>query len=201
MAFSLLLLVFSYSIGITIGCLMGYLGGTFDLVIQRIIEVLSNINILYLVMIVSSLVVPNFLQLTLILVAFGWMGMTWYMRSATYKEKERDYVLAARSIGAGPGRIVFRHILPNTISIVITFIPFSVSSGIITLTSLDYLGYGLPVPTPSWGELLRQGNENLSRIWIAGSVIVSMTMVLTMVTFVGEAVREAFDPRRHTVYE
>lgn len=200
-SFSLLLLIFSYAIGIAIGCWMGYRGGVFDLMMQRAIEILSNIPMLYVVMILASLTVPNFFQLTLIVVALGWMGMTWYMRTATYKEKAREYVLAARAIGTSPIRIIFSHILPNSLAIIITFIPFSVSSGIVTLTSLDYLGYGLPAPTPSWGELLQQGTENFRKAWIVGSVIVAMTLVLTMVTFIGEAVREAYDPKKHTVYK
>lgn len=200
-AFSLLLLGFQYLIGVTIGCLMGYWGGAFDLVFQRLIEIWSNVPFLYVIMIVASVVTPGFWTLLLIMIAFGWTGMTWYMRTATYKENARDYVMAARAIGASGSRIVFRHILPNTVSTIVTFIPFSVTAGITALTALDYLGFGLPAPTPSWGELLKQGTDNLESPWIVGSVVVAMTVVLMLATFIGEAIREAFDPRVFRHYE
>jgi len=199
--FSFTLLLINYIIGITIGCIMGYFGGTLDIIFQRIIEIWSNVPFLYVVIIISSIITPNIMLLILIMVFFEWIGMTWVMRTITYKEKERDYVLAARSIGASNVHIIFKHILPNTISIIITYAPFSISSGIITLTSLDYLGFGLKPPAPSWGELLQQGWSSLQSYWIAGSVIFAMIFVLTLVTFIGEAVREAFDPKLFTTYE
>ena len=109
--------------------------------------------------------------------------------------------MAARAMGASNRRIIFRHILPNTVSTIITFVPFSVASGITALTALDYLGFGLPPPTPSWGELLKQGTDNLEYMWIAGSVVVAMSLVLMLVTYIGEAIREAFDPREFSYYE
>lgn len=200
-AFSAVLLFFEYLIGITIGCLMGYWGGAFDMIFQRIIEVWSNVPTLYVIMIVASIVPPGFWTLLLIMIAFSWTGMTWYMRTASYRENTRDYVLAARAIGAGGSRIIVRHILPNSISTVVTFIPFSVAAGVTALTALDYLGFGLPPPTPSWGELLKQGTDNLESPWIVTSVVVAMTMVLMLVTFIGEALREAFDPKAFFIYE
>lgn len=199
--FSLILLACNYLIGVVIGCLMGYLGGKFDIVFQRIIEIWSNVPYLYVIMIIASIMVPGFWTLLGIMIFFGWMGMTWYMRTATYKEKARTYSLAARALGASHWRIIFHHILPNSVSVLITFIPFSVAAGITALTALDYLGFGLPPPTPSWGELLRQGTDNLDYPWIVASVVISMTLVLVMVTWIGEAVREAFDPRKFTIYE
>ena len=199
--FSLILLVVSYIIGVSIGAAMGYFGGLFDLLFQRIIEIWSNIPFLYVIMIISSIMIPNFFTLIAIILVFGWIQMTWYMRTVTYKEKAREYVMAAKALGASHSRVIFNHILPNTVSIIVTFIPFSIANGIIALTSLDYLGFGLPAPTPSWGELLAQGSNNLESIWIVSSVIVSMTVILVMVTFIGEAVREAFDPKKHTTYE
>ncbi|MBC8211806.1 MAG: ABC transporter permease subunit [Gammaproteobacteria bacterium] len=199
--FSLILLVVSYLIGVSIGAAMGYFGGLFDLLFQRIIEIWSNIPFLYVIMIVSSIMIPNFYTLIAIILVFGWIQMTWYMRTVTYKEKAREYVMAARALGASHKRVIFNHILPNTISIIVTFIPFSIANGIIALTSLDYLGFGLPAPTPSWGELLSQGSNNLESVWIVSSVIVAMTVILVMVTFIGEAIREAFDPKKHTTYE
>lgn len=199
--FSLGLLCANYIIGVSIGCAMGYVGGKFDLFFQRIIEIWSNVPFLYVVIIIASIIVPSFWMLILIMAFFGWIGMTWVMRTVTYKEKAREYALAARALGASGTRIIFKHIMPNTISVIITFAPFSVSGGIVSLTSLDYLGFGLPPPTPSWGELLQQGWANMDAYWIVGSVIVAMTITLITVTFIGEAVREAFDPKLHTTYE
>lgn len=199
--FSLLLLVANYVIGVSIGSAMGYWGGKFDLFFQRIIEIWSNVPFLYVIIIISSIVVPNFLMLIVIMAIFGWIGITWTMRTVTYKEQAREYVLAARALGATHLRIIFRHIIPNTIAIIVTFAPFSVSGGIVALTSLDYLGFGLPPPTPSWGELLQQGWSYLDAWWISASVIGAMIVTLMVVTFIGEAVREAFDPKLHATYE
>ncbi len=203
--FSSAFLVFTYLIGITIGCLMGYFGGWFDLLVQRIIEVWSNIPFLFVVIIVAS-VIPAGIGMNLwillgIVVLFSWTSMTYYMRSVTYREKARDYVHAAQVLGAGTGRIIFRHIMPNILSTIVTFIPFTVSGAISALTSLDFLGFGLPPPTPSWGELLRQGTANLNAPWIVASAFTALTLVLTLVTFVGEAIREAFDPKKFTTYQ
>ena len=199
--FSLLLLVSNFAIGIALGCIMGYWGGLFDLLFQRLIEVWSAIPVLYIIMIIASIVVPNLLILVVISVIFGWMGMTWYMRTTTYKEKARDYVMAAKALGASNSRIIFHHILPNSISLIVTFVPFAVAGGITALTSLDYLGFGLPPPTPSWGELLQQGSNNLHAIWIISSTVAALSVVMTTITFIGEAIREAFDPKLHTTFE
>ncbi|MGE4657843.1 MAG: ABC transporter permease subunit [Gammaproteobacteria bacterium] len=199
--FSMILLACNYVVGIAIGCTMGFWGGAFDLFFQRLIEIWSNVPFLYVIMIVASVIIPSFWTLAFIMVIFGWMGMTWYMRTATYKEKAREYVDAAKALGASNTRMIFRHILPNTVSIIVTFIPFSIATGVTALTALDYLGFGLPPPTPSWGELLSQGTSNLQAPWIVTSVVVAMTIVLLMVTFIGEAIREAFDPKRFTYYE
>ncbi len=199
--FSLLLLMCDFCVGIVLGSMMGYFGGWFDLLLQRIIEVWANVPFLYVVIILSSILVPTFWLLVGIMVSFGWMHMTWYMRTIAYKEKAREYVAAARSIGASHARIMLKHILPNAVSIVVTFAPFAVAGGITSLTALDFLGFGLPAPTPSWGELLAQGTENMDAIWIVGSVTAAMITVLVMVTFIGEAVREAFDPKKFTYYQ
>ena len=200
-AFALILLACNYIIGIAIGCAMGFWGGAFDLFFQRLIEIWSNVPFLYVIMIVASVIVPSFWALVAVMVIFGWMGMTWYMRTSTYKEKAREYVVAARALGGSNLRIVFRHILPNTVSIIVTFIPFSVATGVTALTALDYLGFGLPPPTPSWGELLAQGTANLQSPWIVTSVVTAMTVVLLMVAYIGEAIREAFDPKKFAYYE
>jgi microcin C transport system permease protein len=199
--FSLLLLVFNYAVGVAIGCMMGFWGGAFDLIFQRIIEIWSNIPFLYVIMIVASVITPGFWTLLFIMAFFGWTSMTWYMRTATYKEVARDYVMAARALGASGPRIIFRHILPNSVSTLVTFVPFSVASGITSLTALDYLGFGLPPPISSWGELLKQGTENLESLWLVGSVVVSMTVILMLVAYIGEAIRDAYDPRKFSFYE
>ena len=200
--FSFALVVLTYSVGISVGCMMGYFGGMFDMVMQRIIEIWSNVPFLYVVIIVASMMEkPSFSMLLIIMAFFGWYGITYYLRAATYKEKAREYVMAARSLGASPFRVIFKHIIPNTISIIVTFAPFAISGGIVSLTSLDYLGFGLPAPTPSWGELLDQGSENIDAWWIVTSVVFMMVIVLTMVTFIGEAIREAFDPKKFAIYE
>jgi len=199
--FSFTLLILNYTIGIFIGCSMGYFGGKFDLFFQRVIEIWSNIPFLYVIIIISSIVVPSFMILILIMAFFGWIGITWVMRTMTYKEKEREYVLAVRSLGASHFRIIFKHIIPNTISVIVTYAPFAISGGIVSLTSLDYLGFGLPAPTPSWGELLSQGWQNMEAWWISASVVGALVLTLMTVTFTGEGIREAFDPKKHMTYE
>lgn len=201
MGFALVLLVCSYAAGILVGCAMGYWGGIFDLLFQRLIEIWNTVPFLYVIMIVASVVVPSFWTLVTVMVIFGWTTMTWNMRTSTYKEKAREYVNAARALGAGNSRVIGIHILPNTISVIVTFIPFSIASGVASLTALDYLGFGLPPPTPSWGELLSQGTDHLESGWIVSSVLVAIVSVLLMVTYIGEAIREAFDPKKFTYYE
>ncbi len=196
-----------YVIGITIGCAMGYFGGVFDLVFQRIIEIWSNIPFLYMVIIIFS-VIPSTVAvgtqigiLLLVMVLFSWTGMTYYMRTETYKEKSRDYIASARVIGASNTRIIFRHIMPNVLSTLVTFMPFTVVAAISAITALDFLGFGLPAPTPSLGELLKQGTANLRTApWIVISAFGTLVALLTLVTFIGEAIRESFDPKIFSVY-
>lgn len=189
-----------YFIGVIIGCAMGYLGGKFDLVMQRIIEVWSMLPMLYVIMILVSIIKPNFALFVFINVLFGWIPITWYMRSICYKERAREYVLAAQAQGASTWRIITKHILPNTLVMIVTLAPFTIVANISTLTALDYLGLGLTPPTPSWGDLLQQGKSNLDAWWIMSSVVFSIVAILTMITFIGEAVREAFDPKKQTKY-
>ena len=196
-----------YLIGIAIGCAMGYFGGVFDLILQRVIEIWSNVPFLYMVIIIFSVIpstvaVPTRIGiLLLVMVLFSWTGMTYYMRTETYKEKARDYVAAARIIGASNTRIIFRHIMPNVLSTLITFMPFTVVAAISAITALDFLGFGLPVPTPSLGELLKQGTANLRTApWIVISAFGTLVALLTLVTFIGEAIRESFDPKTFSVY-
>ncbi|MEP5569461.1 MAG: ABC transporter permease subunit [Halioglobus sp.] len=207
LVFALAFTAWVYLIGISVGCAMGYFGGIFDLFFQRIIEIWSNIPFLYMVIIVfsvipSSLSIPARIGILLaVMVLFSWTGMTYNMRTETYKEKSRDYVAAARIIGASDTRIVFRHILPNVLATLVTFMPFVVVSAIGAITALDYLGFGLPPPTPSLGELLKQGTANLRTApWIVSAAFVTLVFLLTLITFIGEAVRESFDPKKFTVY-
>lgn len=205
--FSIAFMLSVYVIGIAIGCAMGYFGGVFDLLFQRFIEIWSNIPFLYMVIIIFS-IIPSTLSiparigvLLTVLVLFSWTTMTYYMRTETYKEKSRDYTAAARVLGASDTRIIFRHILPNVLSTLVTFMPFTIVSAITTITALDFLGFGLPPPTPSLGELLKQGTATLRTApWIVTSAFGTLVILLTVVTFIGEAVRESFDPRKFTVY-
>jgi microcin C transport system permease protein len=206
--FALAFMVAVYAIGIAIGCAMGYFGGTFDLLFQRLIEIWSNVPFLYMVIIVFSVIpstfsVPTRIAILLtVMVLFSWTSMTYYMRTETYKEKARDYTAAARIIGASSTRIIFKHILPNVLSTLVTFMPFTIVSAITAITALDFLGFGLPAPTPSLGELLKQGTANLrTASWIVISAFTTLVILLTVVTFIGEAVRESFDPKKFTVYK
>jgi microcin C transport system permease protein len=200
---ALIYLPIVYLIGITIGMMMGYFGGWFDMISQRLIEVFSNVPFLFIVIIFSSMVPEKFKGLPIILtilIVFGWMGMTYLMRSAAYRDKERDYIAAAKILGAGTPRILFRHLLPNTISIIVTLVPFTMSGLVSALTSLDYLGFGLPPEYATWGRLLNDGLSNLSAPWLVTSTFVVLVGLLVIITFIGEAVREAFDPKKFTYY-
>lgn len=201
MGFALITMAIAYTIGTSIGCAMGFFGGKFDLIVQRLIETWSMVPFLYVIMILVSIAQPTFMLFVLINVLFSWMGITWYMRTMTYKESAREYVLAAKALGASTSRIIFRHILPNTMVMIVTLAPFTIAANITALTALDYLGLGLVPPTPSWGELLQQGKSNLDSPWIVTSVVTAIVSVLVMVTFIGEAVRTAFDPKKYTVYK
>ncbi len=201
---ALLYLTVSYAVGLTVGCLMGYFGGKFDIITQRFIEILANIPFLYVVMIINNRLEPD--QRTIgvivgVMCIFSWIGMTFYMRTATYREKSRDYVDASKLLGASTPRMIFGHIIPNSISTIVTLIPFSFAAVTASLTALDFIGFGLPEKYPSWGRTLSNGVENLDAPWIVISVFVCMVTVLLLVTFVGEAIREAFDPKKFTYYK
>ena len=197
-----------YSIGIAIGAAMGYFGGTFDLLFQRVIEIWSNVPFLYMVIIIFSVIPATFsvfsriVILLTVMVLFSWTSMTYFMRTETYKQKARDYVASAKIIGASNTRIIFKHILPNVLATLVTFMPFTVIAAVTAITALDFLGFGLPPPTPSLGELLKQGTSNLRTApWIVMSAFGTLVVLLTLVTFIGEAIRESFDPKKFTVYK
>ena len=207
MTFALLVLVFSYAIGITVGAALGYFGGKLDILGQRVIEVWSSLPFLYTIIIISSIVVPiyipgrnlvlqpSFWLLIVILTVFDWMGITYYVRGEFYREKAKDYVGAAIAMGASDAVIMFKHILPNSLTSVVSFAPFLVVGNIAALVALDFLGFGLPAPTPSWGELISQGVENLTKWWLVFFPLGAMFVTLLLIVFIGEAVREAFDPK------
>jgi microcin C transport system permease protein len=201
---SLIYLAVTYALGLSIGCMMGYFGGVFDITVQRFVEILSNVPFLYVVMIIAARIGREnitLINILLVMCLLRWIGISYYMRTATYREKERDYVAAARVLGAGPARVIFHHILPNALSTVVTLIPFSMSTITTALTALDFLGFGLPEKYPSWGRVLSDGVANMDSPWIVGSVFAMMVMVLLVVTFIGEAVREAYDPKKFTTYK
>ncbi len=200
---ALIYLPIIYLIGISVGMMMGFFGGWFDLVIQRLIEIFSNMPFLFVVIIFSRMVPERYKGLPVILtilIVFGWMGMTFLMRTAAYRDRERDYIAAARVLGAGTPRILFLHLLPNTVAILVTLVPFTLSGLIFSLTSLDYLGFGLPPESATWGRLLNDGLANLSAPWLVTSTFVVLVGLLVLITFVGEAVREAIDPKKFTYY-
>ena len=198
-SFGLGLTILTFILGTFFGALMGYFGGKFDLFFQRGIEIWQVLPGLYVIIIVSSIMAPNFFTLILILTAFGWTGMTYFMRGEFYREKAKDYVAAATSLGTKDSKIIFRHILPNSLTPLIATFPFAVVAGITSLVSLDFLGYGLAPPTPSWGEMISQGTTefsgNFQNWWLVIVPTFFMFGTLLMVTFIGEAIREAFDPK------
>jgi microcin C transport system permease protein len=200
--FSLAFVFITTAIGTLIGCLMGYLGGKFDTFFQRFIEIWERIPFLYMVMISVAIYQPDMGIFLAIFCLFGWAGKTWNIRAMTYRERERDFILAAKTMGASTLRIITVHIIPNVIVIIVTMIPFAIAGGISALTALDYLGFGLRPPSPSWGELLKQGIATFKDApWILTSVSTAMSFVLIMIAFVGEGLREAFDPKKYTVYK
>ena len=192
--------LFVFALGITAGCAMGYLSGKFDLFGQRLVEIWSALPFLLIIVLIRSTVTPGIVVLVFVLAAFSWMGLSTTLRGATYGERSRDYVSAARLLGAGNTRIIFRHILPNILSILVTTLPFTIEALIASLTALDFLGFGLPPGEPSWGSLLKDGTDNMNAPWILYSAFAAIAVTLILITFVGEAIREAFDPKRFTVY-
>lgn len=183
-------------IGITLGALMGFFGGRTDLFGQRLLEVWSSLPTLYILIIVASMVQPNFWILLFILLLFGWMGLVGLVRAESLRARNFEYVQAARALGLGNTRIILRHVLPNALIATITFLPFILAGSVTTLTGLDFLGFGLPPGAPSLGEMITQGKNNISAPWIGLSVFVVLSLILVLLVFVGEGVRDALDPRQ-----
>jgi microcin C transport system permease protein len=207
LTFAIIVMAIGESIGVFIGALLGYFGGKVDILGQRVIEIWSSLPFLYTIIILSSILVPtyvpgrnailqpSFLLLAVILAAFEWVTITYYIRGEFYREKAKDYVGAAIATGVSEPAIMFRHILPNAVTPLVSFAPFVIVANISSLVALDFLGFGLPAPTPSWGELIGQGTENLTKWWLVVFPLGAMFTTLLLVVFIGEAIREAFDPK------
>ncbi|HKX10514.1 MAG TPA: ABC transporter permease [Stellaceae bacterium] len=195
--FGLVLTLLSSAIGIIAGAIQGYFGGLTDLLFQRFMEIWSGLPILYLLIILSSIVQPNFWWLLGLMLLFSWMSLVDLVRAEFLRARNFDYVRAARALGVPNLVIIFRHVLPNALVATFTFMPFLLSGGVTTLTSLDFLGFGLPAGSPSLGELLAQGKNNLQAPWLGFTSFISLAVMLSLLVFIGEAVRDAFDPRKN----
>ncbi|MFC4260486.1 ABC transporter permease [Marinobacter lacisalsi] len=195
--FGLILTFLSCIVGVAVGALQGYYGGKVDLLGQRFVEIWSGLPVLFLLIILSAILQPNFWWLLGIMLLFSWMGLVDVVRAEFLRARNLEYVKAARALGLGNRKIMFRHILPNAMVATLTFLPFILTGAITGLTSLDFLGFGLPPGSPSLGELIYQAKENLHAPWLAASAFFSLAIMLTLLVFVGEAVRDAFDPRKN----
>jgi microcin C transport system permease protein len=194
--FGLILTVVSSAIGVAAGAVQGYFGGWTDLLFQRFIEIWNSVPSLYLLLIVSSVLVPGFFVLLGILLLFSWVSLVGLVRAEFLRGRNFEYIQAARALGVSNAVIMFRHLLPNAMVATMTFLPFVLSSSVMTLTALDFLGFGLPPGSPSLGELLSQGKANVQAPWLGLTGFFSIAIMLSLLIFIGEAVRDAFDPRK-----
>ncbi|MNO35002.1 Inner membrane ABC transporter permease protein YejE [compost metagenome] len=194
--FALTLTILSSLIGVLVGALQGFYGGWVDLLGQRFLEIWSGLPVLYLLIILASFVQPNFWWLLGLMLLFSWMSLVDVVRAEFLRGRNLEYARAARALGMRDGMIMFRHILPNAMISTLTFMPFILTGAIGTLTSLDFLGFGLPAGSPSLGELVAQGKSNLQAPWLGISAFVVLAVMLSLLVFIGEAARDAFDPRK-----
>jgi microcin C transport system permease protein len=194
--FGLILAGISSVVGIAAGAVQGYFGGWLDLVMQRMIEIWSSLPHLYILIILSAILAPSFLVLLVILLLFSWVNLVHVVRAEFLRARNFEYVNAARALGLSNAKIIVKHVLPNAMVATLTFLPFVVNGSIGTLTSLDFLGLGLPPGSPSLGELLLQGKSNLTAPWLGLSAFAVVALMLSLLIFIGEAVRDAFDPRK-----
>ena len=194
--FGLCLTIVSSVIGVAAGAVQGYFGGWTDLLFQRFIEIWTSIPSLYLLLIISSVLVPGFFVLLGILLLFSWVSLVGLVRAEFLRGRNFEYIMAARALGVSNRTIIFRHLLPNAMVATMTFLPFILSSSVMTLTALDFLGFGLPPGSPSLGELLSQGKANVQAPWLGLTGFFSIAIMLSLLIFIGEAVRDAFDPRK-----
>ncbi len=195
--FGLILTVTSSLIGIVVGAVQGYYGGWLDLGGQRFVEIWSSMPILYLIIVISSFVVPGFWVLLAIMLLFSWMTLVDLVRAEFLRCRNLEYVRAAQAMGVRTPVILFRHMLPNAMVATLTYLPFVLNASVILLTSLDFIGFGLPPGSPSLGELLGQGKANLHAPWLGLSAFVTLAVMLSLLVFAGEAIRDAFDPRKY----
>lgn len=193
--FAIVTISMAYVIGMIVGSILGFFGGRIDIFGQRLVEIWASIPFLYTVIIISNLLKPGVWLLAFILAIFSWVGISFYMRGEFYREKAKDYTAAAIAQGESRRSIMFRHILPNSLTPVITFAPFAIVGSIVALVSLDFLGFGLQPPTASWGELVNQGKQNIEHWHLVTFPLAALFVTLQLVVFIGEAVREAFDPK------
>ena len=194
--FGLLLTIISSVIGIIAGAVQGYFGGWTDLLFQRFIEIWAGLPILYLLIIMASVIQPSFFTLLGLMLLFSWMALVAVVRAEFLRGRNFDYIRAARALGVSNWAIMFKHLLPNAMVATLTFLPFILSGAVTTLTSLDFLGFGLPPGSPSLGELLKQGKDNLQAPWLGLTAFFTLAIMLSLLVFIGEAVRDAFDPRK-----
>jgi len=194
--FALILTFFSTVIGVAAGAVQGYFGGWLDLIFQRFIEILQSIPSLYVIIILSAVLFPGFWVLLIVLLFFSWTALVGVVRAEFLRGRNFDYVRAARALGVSDTKIMFRHILPNAMVATLTFIPFLVTQGVATLTALDFLGFGLPPGTPSLGELVQQGKNNLHAPWLGMTAFFVLALLLSLLVFIGEGARDAFDPKK-----
>ena len=195
--FAFILTAISSTIGIIIGAIQGYFGGKTDIIIQRILEIWESLPQLFILIIIASIFAPSFWTLLLIMLFFGWPALVGVVRAEFLRTRNFEFVKAAKALGVSDLRIMFKHILPNALVASITFIPFILSESIVALTALDFLGLGLSYEYPSLGDLVRQGKDNLQAPWIGISIFVVLSSLLTMLIFIGEGIRDAFDTRRN----
>lgn len=195
--FGLLLTVCSSVIGIAAGAVQGYFGGKVDLFGQRFLEIWGSLPQLFILIIVSGMVTAGFWPLLFVLLLFSWTALVPVVRAEFLRVRNFDYVKAAHALGASDARIMARHVFPNAMVATVTYLPFILSGAVVSLTALDFLGFGLPPGEPSLGELVRQGKENLQAPWLAATAFVALAFLLTVLVFIGEAVRNAFDPRKN----
>ncbi|MDX2145236.1 MAG: ABC transporter permease [Rhodospirillaceae bacterium] len=196
LAFGVILAVVSSIVGVAAGAVQGYFGGWVDLLFQRAIEIWGGMPQLFILIIVSSVIAPGFWTLLVLLLLFSWTALVGVVRAEFLRTRNFDYVRAAKALGVSDGAIMIRHVLPNALVATLTYLPFIVSGAVVALTSLDFLGLGLPPGSASLGELLRQGKENLQAPWLALTGFFAIAILLTLIVFVGEAVRDALDPRK-----
>ncbi len=199
--FGLVLTMFSSIFGIAAGAVQGYFGGWLDLLFQRFTEIWSGLPTLYLLIILASVVEPSFWWLLGLMLLFSWMNLVGVVRAEFLRARNFEFVRAARALGLSDAKIIFRHVLPNAMVSTLTFLPFILTGSVTVLTSLDFLGFGLPPGSPSLGELLNQGKRNLQAPWLGITAFFVLAIMLSLLVFIGEAVRDAFDPRRNLVRE